>query len=239
METQGYFGKTPFARDFLYQGLPMRVTDAWAEPMARWLAIARQKAGAEWQRSYLGSPVWCFALARGMISAEAWVGLFASSIDSVGREFPMAAFMTVADPLPAGRPTAWLNGLLDPLEAQMLAFMEGQIQAAEFARALEAAAKALRTNAGTASGAALPLPAGADALCLVENEAGEAALAWPGSAGDVEACLWWHEATRARPAELCLSRGMPAAGAGPLFFLGDWASHGWQPATNPVVLPHA
>lgn len=233
METQGYFGKTPQARDFVFHGLPMKVTDLWAEQMAQWLAVARQAAAANWQRSYLGSPVWRFALPPGILGAQAWIGLFASSIDSVGREFPFTVMMTAEIEVPGTAPSEPLDALLDPVETQMLAFMEGQIKAEELRDNLQRTSPSVRSAIRDARGATLAIEPSADALCEEGEISGQGTqFSWPaaGKEKNKALCSWWSEGTSRRQCAVCVSRGLLPTAAGSLFFLDDWTQRWGAPA---------
>ncbi|MDL2398814.1 type VI secretion system-associated protein TagF [Rhizobium mayense] len=242
MEAQGYFGKVPSVGDFVFRALPVRMTEVWASQMQRWLAAARPIGGASFQESFLTSPVWRFALARDVVSPEAWVGLFAGSIDRVGREFPFTVMISVdLDPV-ARQPIATIDALFDPLETRMLAFMEEHATREELVAEIDVCAEALRA-------ALKRLPAdgdrellmprdGEDMLCLsgpVQHGSSRTAYSWTGAGdGASRLCLWWHDDTRTQPAALSVSRGLPAAQAAIPFLLGEWLKHGWILSALPV-----
>lgn len=243
MAVCGYFGKIPGAGDFLFRGLPAHLSEAWAEHMAGWIGAGRSAAASGWTKRFLTSPVWRFAIAPGVLGKDGWVGLLAGSVDSVGREFPFTV-MVGADIDPAAvQPVGWLDPRLDAVEERMLAVMEGSEDTARLMTALrEVAASAARGLDGQAiaePAKRLILPRnGDDAICLSDmaesgqNErATRHAYSWPASRNDSRhdrLCMWWHDGTGNRPADFCVSRGIPSGQSVLPFFLGDWESHGWR-----------
>ncbi|MBB3457473.1 type VI secretion system protein ImpM [Rhizobium sp. BK313] len=238
MEAQGYFGKVPSVGDFVFRALPIRMTEIWASQMQRWLAAARPAGAASFQKSFLTSPVWRFALARDVVSTESWVGLFAGSIDRVGREFPFTVMISVDLDPAARQPIATIDPFFDALETQMLAFMEGQASREELVAEIDVCAGTLRTSLKqlpAEGGKELLMPRdGEDILCLSgegEHGSSRTAYSWAGTGAEggeaSRLCLWWHDDTRMQPAAVCISRGLPVAQAAIPFLIGDWPKHGW------------
>lgn len=236
MERFGYFGKIPSAKDFIFQGLPMRTTERWAGFIAEWLARGNRVHKDDWRRHMLTSPIWRFVLGPEIISPEGWVGLFASSIDGAGRLFPFTAMIEANIDPGRRQPFDALDGVLDRLEPAFLDFMESGTEKSGLIAALEAASKATRSLAETTNEDILPLlPETAEqAVCLVglPSPAGAARLmAHPGRAGTAEATpafsAWWHGGTSTVEPAHCISRGMPPALVALPFFDADWDRHGW------------
>lgn len=235
METCGYFGKIPSAKDFLFQGLPMRITERWAGHMAEWLARGNKAHPADWQQHMLTSPVWRFALDKDIVSAEAWIGLFAGSIDGAGRLFPFTTMMQVDVDLARHQPFAAIDRLLDGLEPSFLDFVQDDIEKPALMAALVSTTRALRQRSSFSEAASLLLPADADqALCRVGGRSGKTPtlVAAPRStapAGDrTGLTAWWHGGTSSAEPALCVSRGMLPARISVAFFDGDWHRHGWE-----------
>ena len=93
----GWYGKVPGSGDFVTRRLP----PAFLEPWDAWLRVAlagsRARLGDGWLDAFLSMPAWRFVLDPGIAGVDAWAGLLAPSVDSVGRYFPL----TVACPLQA------------------------------------------------------------------------------------------------------------------------------------------
>lgn len=239
----GYFGKVPGARDFIFAGLPMRTADLWADRMAGWIAAGKAASRSDWPGRFLGAPAWRFVLAKDVIGPEAWIGLLAGSVDSVGREFPFTVMLS-ADIDPGElQPLRELDMRLDSLDEGVLAFIDGQIDQAQLMGSLGQAAADIggdlkRLRAGGDAGPVLPRQ-DHEAVCFSDViERGHSGVryrhihAWPASTikeGRMKPCLWWHEGWQERPAEFCVTRGLPSTACAVSFFLGNWQQHGWQP----------
>ena len=238
MPAFGYFGKVPALPDYVFQGLSMRATDAWAVHITNWLSTGRKAAGSDWTTRFLTSPVWRFAVSKDLFGPECWVGLLAGSVDSVGREFPLIVMMT-ADLDPAElQPVRLLDGRLDAVENMALAFIEGQVSKTELMKAVREAAGAIARDLETAeSTPKLIVPRqNHDAVCFSHpnSQSGGSpptAYSWPGARDNkhrANLCLWWHEGSDDHPADFCVTRGMPPRGSTAAFFLGDWEANGWK-----------
>jgi len=135
----GLYGKLPARGDFVQRHLPRDFIDAWDEWLQQALAESREQLGEQWLRSYLTSPVWRFALNRGLCGQSAVAGVMIPSVDRVGRYFPL----TIAALLPhlpeplllAEQLSAWydqvetliLEGLDDDLDFERFAARVGEL----------------------------------------------------------------------------------------------------------------
>jgi type VI secretion system protein ImpM len=239
MPAFGYFGKIPAMPDYVFNGLSMRATDAWAVQLTNWLAAGRKAAGGDWKTRFLTSPVWRFVVASDLFGPECWVGLLAGSADSIGREFPFIVMMA-ADLDPSERqPVQMLDARLDRVEEVALAFIERQASQAELVAAIRDAASTIGADllSAPAAGERLIVPReDHDAVCFstpIGAPAGSYPLAysWPAARDNKHRsrlCLWWHEGSDLHPADFCVSRGMPPRGSAAAFFLDDWEVHGWS-----------
>lgn len=238
MDTTGYFGKVPTARDFVYHGLPVRLTEAWASMVSPWLAAARSQDEKNWPQAALTSPVWRFLLPGGVPGAEdcgGCAGLMAGSIDGAGRVFPFAVLL-LSESFTARRPDAALDLVFDGIEPAMLAFMEGQFAAADLTAALLNEVRSF--TAATSNETLKPvLDGGGDAACFIGGRpawnAGAAVESYrPVAAStprlDVSESYWWHDGMGPqRGPEFCVFRGLPGDTAAQPFFNADWRK-AWQ-----------
>jgi type VI secretion system protein ImpM len=234
----GYHGKVPAAPDFAFQGLPARTADGWAARMAEWMAAGRDAAGGQWTERFLGAPLWRFAISKGHIGSESWVGVLASSVDSIGRTFPFTVMVSVDLDPGTCQPISLLDPQLDRVEGHLLSFIEGHISRESLMRLVAEVRVALKgkLQERPAQGIAL-LPAPDDeAVCLSGHAMpglaadGLVAFRWassPVTVGSRGLCLWWHDAYGNRPPEFCVTRGFTRAANPAPFFLGDWQGHGW------------
>ncbi|MEO8751277.1 MAG: type VI secretion system-associated protein TagF [Casimicrobiaceae bacterium] len=88
----GWFGKLPFAGDFVHRRLPyplLESLDAWLQ-----LGMGQLRAAypQNWREIYRSSPMWNCAIPASITeSGLTLVGLLVPSRDRVGREFPLCA----------------------------------------------------------------------------------------------------------------------------------------------------
>jgi len=85
----GFYGKLPTRGDFVRRRLSPQLTarlDAWLQQA---MIASQRELGSEWLHAYLNCPIWRFALARGSLGVEPAAGLLMSSVDRVGRYFPL------------------------------------------------------------------------------------------------------------------------------------------------------
>lgn len=93
----GWYGKIPAAGDFVARRVASSFSEAWDRWLQAALAGSRERLGGHWHDSYLSMPIWRFVVSPAMLTADAWAGVMAPSVDAIGRYFPLA----VASPLPS------------------------------------------------------------------------------------------------------------------------------------------
>lgn len=96
----GAFGKLPALGDFLRMDLPQGFIDPWDRWLQGGLLSARSALGKRWQDCYFSAPIWRFNLSAGLLGAAPVMGVMMSSVDRVGRQFPL----TLAAPMPDANP---------------------------------------------------------------------------------------------------------------------------------------
>ncbi len=88
------FGKMPTHGDFIARGLAAEERDALDLYLSGELAAARESLGESYEDLFDSAPPWRFAWA-----GETWsAGAVASSVDSVGRRFPLVVGRTETKP---------------------------------------------------------------------------------------------------------------------------------------------
>lgn len=107
MSAPGFFGKLVSHGDFVTRRLPPGLVEAWDGWLQQCIHASRQQLGDGWLEHYLTSPVWRFAIGKGVLGEQAWAGVMMPSVDRVGRYFPLM----IAAPGSAG--TGWYDALED------------------------------------------------------------------------------------------------------------------------------
>ncbi|MET0857459.1 MAG: type VI secretion system-associated protein TagF [Telluria sp.] len=95
----GFFGKVSSHGDFVARRLPPSFQEPWDAWLQAGLQASRQALGPDWLATYLGSPIWRFALTPGLCGAGGWAGVLMPSVDRVGRHFPLTLAGAGAGPL--------------------------------------------------------------------------------------------------------------------------------------------
>lgn len=237
METVGFFGKIPAARDFVFHGLSAHVTEAWARLVSEWLAQARMDRDADRARTALASPVWRFLLPEGLpdCGITGAAGLMAGSVDGAGRVFPFCILLATAGGGTPRFPNAAIDRIMDELEPPMLGFMETPSERSALVAALEMARARFPKESTDGSSGFLLRENEAAAILLDADPAWDAAAAGkafslPAAAHDGRAeCHWWHDGLGAAiGSQHLVTRGLPTGSAAALLF-GDGWQGGWLP----------
>jgi type VI secretion system protein ImpM len=90
------FGKLAAKRDFIALFAPRDFLNAWEPWMQACVSASRDTLGESWQQAYLTAPIWRFWLGADICGAPV-VGALMSSLDGVGRYYPLTLF-AYADP---------------------------------------------------------------------------------------------------------------------------------------------
>jgi type VI secretion system protein ImpM len=85
------YGKVPAKRDFIAMGAPREFLNAWEPWLQAAISASRTTLGNEWQPAFLTAPIWRFWLGAD-ICGRSVIGAFMSSLDGVGRYFPLTLF---------------------------------------------------------------------------------------------------------------------------------------------------
>ncbi|MCW7540737.1 type VI secretion system-associated protein TagF [Aquabacterium sp. A7-Y] len=91
-EGPAWFGKLPALGDFAHRRGNERfngLLDAWLQ---RAIPASRAQLHEGWTHAYVGAPLWSFALFPGVCGEEAYAGVLMSSVDRVGRYFPLTVY---------------------------------------------------------------------------------------------------------------------------------------------------
>jgi type VI secretion system protein ImpM len=85
------YGKVPAKRDFIAIGAPRQFLNAWEPWLQGGISASRTALGDKWQSAFLTAPIWRFWLGAD-ICGRSVIGAFMSSLDGVGRYFPLTLF---------------------------------------------------------------------------------------------------------------------------------------------------
>ncbi|MES2356137.1 MAG: type VI secretion system-associated protein TagF [Pseudomonadota bacterium] len=99
--TAGWYGKIPALGDFASRRISRQFIVEWDAWLQHGIAASRASLGQDWLDAYLHSPIWRFALLPGVIGPTAWAGLLMSSVDKVGRHFPLTIAVALDEQLGA------------------------------------------------------------------------------------------------------------------------------------------
>jgi type VI secretion system protein ImpM len=85
------FGKLAAKRDFIALFAPREFLNAWEPWMQGCVSASRDRLGETWQQAYLTAPIWRFWLGADICGATV-IGAFMSSVDGIGRYYPLTVF---------------------------------------------------------------------------------------------------------------------------------------------------
>jgi type VI secretion system protein ImpM len=125
----GLYGKVPAKRDFIAIGAPREFLNAWEPWLQAAISASRTTLGEAWQPAFLTAPIWRFWLGAD-ICGRSVIGAFMSSLDGVGRYFPLTLF-ACADVGAAIPPPEYgaQDGWFDAVEAFLMSTLD---QGAQF-----------------------------------------------------------------------------------------------------------
>src|SRR6266700_2682154 len=90
------FGKLAAKRDFIAVFAQRDFLNVWEPWMQGSVSASRESLGEEWQQAFLAAPIWRFWLGAEICGATV-LGAFMSSLDGMGRYYPLTLF-ACADP---------------------------------------------------------------------------------------------------------------------------------------------
>ncbi len=226
----GFFGKVTSHGDFVGRRLAASFQQGWDAWLQAGMQQGKQALAERWGPVYLSSPIWRFALARGVCGENAWVGLMMPSVDRVGRHFPL----TLASCIDGQESLLDCASLHDEwfqdLEELALSSLAEGFSLDDFDTAL--------CNLGPPDSTGAAVIAGAETGTVIALDASQelhAQLSKP-SVGLMKAVagaalhehsLWWTDGSQQIPPCMLVCNGLPAAGAYVALLDGTWKEHGW------------
>ncbi len=234
----GFFGKLPARGDFVSRNLSPGFVRAWDAWLSASLADGRRALADTFLQRYLLAPVWRFALAPGLAGANGWIGVLATSVDAVGRCFPLTIAAELPDGVPLTRLTGEVSRPLSDLARIALRMIDGHL-------APEAVSEEIGHIATVLVG---------EAVMPVRREAigGDQAVGWatrgaPHASIAVRLTMtakviepgarsvWWHDGWGGAAAETVVFAGLPQPDA--FRWLLAPAEAGIRAAGDPVAAP--
>lgn len=226
------YGKIPTLGDFIHRGLSQRQIEAWDEWLQGCMTESRHKLAEHWLDYYLEAPVWYFALGRGNIDQQSWVGILIPSVDRVGRYFPFS----VMRPFQAGTPLDamrrardWFSAAeslaLESLEENFDAvLLESRLQALplEASQVTPSSSTLAVSSEWQASGRLFLLGDAPSTNSVLSTIADDCLLQLHPTYS-----LWWTAGSSAVPASLLIASGMPESAAFTSMLDGRFADGGW------------
>ncbi len=85
----GFYGKIPSNGDFVSRYLSADTQALLEDWVGQAMTASRDQLGETWLPTFLTSPIWRFALPAGVLSENAYKGIYIPSVDKVGRYYPM------------------------------------------------------------------------------------------------------------------------------------------------------
>jgi type VI secretion system protein ImpM len=233
----GFFGKVTSHGDFVGRRLEPVFQQGWDDWLQAGMQQGRQKLAERWSPVYLSSPIWRFALARGVCGEQAWVGVMMPSVDRVGRQFPLTLAACI-DGQESLLDCASLHDdwFMDLEELALSSLGDGFV--------LEDLDKAL-CNLGPPDGSpASEVAAASDVGTVIALDPAQdlhpqlatpslAMLKAVAGAALQGHSLWWTDGSQQIPPCMLVCKGLPAASAYVALLDGTWSTHGWH------LVPHA
>ena len=210
----GMFGKLSAKRDFITVNAPQSFLSAWEPWIEGGVTSSRLAMKEAWQDAYLTAPIWRYWIGpRASAAGTCAAGAFMSSLDGVGRFFPLTAFaLAGADAMPPPPGEDMQAEWYDALEDFLLSTLDQELPyedvtealgklALPAARAAPPAPPAIFRPAADVSVVALGDGSVQDALAAIRRAADEEELA--------SMSFWWTNGGEVFPRQVFSARGMP------------------------------
>ncbi|WP_341675245.1 type VI secretion system-associated protein TagF [Niveibacterium sp. SC-1] len=131
-EAPGWYGKLPALGDFARRRLADDFVAAWDDWLQRSMLSSQQSLGPDWLERYLTAHVWRFLLMPGVIGESAHAGVLMSSVDRVGRYFPLTLCSALGAPQSDHASFERIDRWCDMLEVAARASLEPDSQVESF-----------------------------------------------------------------------------------------------------------
>jgi type VI secretion system protein ImpM len=213
----GFFGKLPCKGDFVTRRLSRDFREGWQLWLNAVLSRSREILGDNWQEIYLTSPVWRFALARGVFGPCAAVGVMLPSADRVGRCYPFAAVAMIEGLATLESLVSADAGWFDAVEAHVFDALEDDADLDRFDAGLSDLGQPCLGMADRGQYRKLPCRGPIADLTMTDL------APVPERA---RCCFWGQGSERAAPSFLAAG-DLPEGELFTAMLDGDWSGHGW------------
>ncbi|MDR3496375.1 MAG: type VI secretion system-associated protein TagF [Ancalomicrobiaceae bacterium] len=211
----GLTGKIPTKADFVHLRLPGLFTRPWEEWVEAVMRLGAADDTHDWQRRFLVSPAWRFALDAGCLGPPWWAGVLVPCSDSIGRIYPL----TVAAGGESGGPLG--DDVLAVFEDVALELVDGAIEPEGAAdRLSDCVKRRLPPPADQPSHAWHDAAGGPVLLRLGDAAAADLSAEPPVS-------RFWHRAWGDQPALQLTASGLPPPQAFISLVDGTWPRRDW------------
>ena len=230
----GFYGKVTSHGDFVARRLAPSFQQGWDAWLQSGMQHSRKTLAERWVATWLSSPIWRFALARGVCGDNAWVGLMMPSVDRVGRHFPLTLAACIDGQQSLLDCASLHDDWFKDLEELALSSLGVGFSLDAFDTALCnlgppdkcGADNAANATGGTQSGAVIALDPAKE---LHEQLAAPSVGLMKAVAGAAlhDHSLWWTDGSPQIAPCMLVCSGMPVAGAFVALLDGTWGEHGW------------
>lgn len=207
----GFYGKLPTRGDFVARGLAR----SFIEPLDAWLQQAiiqsQRLLGEAWLDKYLKCPFWRYALSPGVCGEMAHLGVLMSSVDNVGRYFPLTIASALRDDMLLLELVELSDAWFERAEAIAFDGLDGEMDLDQFAEAVHGLTLPEISEPGLVSGEIEGTKVGTFRYA----EPGFVKAAWRRAYGlnlKARGCrlgFWWTTGSAGLPPSLFYCDGMP------------------------------
>jgi type VI secretion system protein ImpM len=207
----GFFGKVPARGDFVTRRLPHDFTDPWDDWLQDAIATSNQQLGDAWLDLYLTAPIWRFLLAGSVCGDAAMIGVLMSSVDRVGRYFPLTLAVAVSPPTASVETMTNAGAWFETVETLALSALEDDTDLDR----LDAAAEAI---------APPDLAQGSPGYRIDRVLALDGMLALLPD----RYTLWWTSGSAQFKSSLIIAEGLPPVDHFAALLNDNWEQWGWK-----------
>ena len=207
----GLFGKLSAKRDFIAIATPRNFLEAWEPWLQASLSASRHQLGAQWQQTFLTTPVWRFWLGADVCGMTV-AGAIMPSLDGVGRYYPLTLHAIADADAPIAPPDIdaqddWFG----MAENFLLSTLDQQAVFEDVSSALERLAVPRTQSPGADDGKVVALGKGMAAMISAGDGFGAALSSLRAASPDVYAAasFWWTNGGGDFPPMALSCRGLP------------------------------